>query len=377
MSPGYTRIYSSETIIKAFTTNFNMKIISIVAARPNFMKIAPLAEAFKKYPKINPLIVHTGQHYDDSMSNSFFLELGIPKPDINLNVGSKSYSQQTAEIMINFEKVLLENKPYLVIVVGDVNSTIACALVASKLGIKVAHVEAGLRSFDKNMPGEINRILTDQLSDFLFVTEKDAIDNLVKEGIDRNKIHFVGNVMIDTLLKNKKKAKQKETISKLNLNPQEFILLTLHRPSNVDYKEKFEKILESLEEISKKMKIILPLHPRTKNNAEKINLLPKLKEITTVIEPLSYLDNLNLMMHSKRVLTDSGSIQEETTILGVPYLTLRENTERPVTVKEGTNKVIGTNKDKIIEETLNILNNVNLNQNIPELWDGKASERIT
>jgi UDP-N-acetylglucosamine 2-epimerase (non-hydrolysing) len=343
-----------------------MKIIFVVGARPNFMKIAPLVDEAKKRG-VDYQLVHTGQHYDDRMSDSFFRDLGLDKPDVNLEVGSKSHAKQTAEIMVKFEDVVLNYKPDLVVVVGDVNSTIACALVSVKLGIKVAHVEAGLRSFDREMPEEINRILTDQISDYLFVTEEDAVKNLSNEGI-KNNVFLVGNVMIDTLLKNKEKAREK------NVYSGDFVLLTLHRPSNVDRKENFEEILSALEEINNKIKIVFPIHPRTRKKAEEFGFMERLNRME-LMNPLGYLDLMNLQMNARFVLTDSGGIQEETTVLGTGCLTLRENTERPLTVECGTNKVVGTKGEDIVRESFNLIEN-GVEKRSPALWDGKASERI-
>ena len=355
-----------------------MKIINVVGARPNFMKIAPLIEEMRKNPKIEALLVHTGQHYDKEMSELFFDDLEIPRPDIYLGIGSASHTEQTAKIMIGFEKVLLKENPDLVLVVGDVNSTIACSLTAAKMGIKIAHVEAGLRSFDRSMPEEINRVLTDQIADFLFTTERDANDNLLREGISKEKIFFVGNVMIDTLLKNRKKAENSKILEKLNLEKKNYATLTLHRPSNVDVRGTFENLLDAFTEIQNKIKIVFPMHPRTEKKIEEFNLREKITEMKNfiTIKPLGYLDFLNLIANSKFVLTDSGGIQEETTVLRIPCVTLRENTERPVTVTEGTNIVVGTNRDKIIKESLNIIEGKGKKGRIPELWDGKAAKRI-
>ncbi len=371
-----------------------MKIISVVGARPNFMKIAPIIEAinihnkqlkrFEKNKHIEHLLVHTGQHYDVNMSKLFFEDLEIPRPDIDLNVGSASHAFQTAEIMKTFEPLLLKFKPDYILVVGDVNSTIACALTASKLGIKIIHVEAGLRSFDRSMPEEINRVLTDALSDVLFTTEKSAEENLLREGIAKDKIFLVGNVMVDTLLKHKKKAQKSEMLFRLGLIDSKlapYAVLTLHRPGNVDNKTNLINILEALKEISKRLPIIFPIHPRTKKQIENMNLsgyfqsLPRFKGIHC-IDPLGYLDFLCLMSNARLVLTDSGGIQEETTVLSIPCLTIRENTERPVTVTEGTNCVVGTDKQRIIEESSNALNGKKPLRRIPELWDGKAAKRI-
>jgi len=409
----------------------NYLIMHIVGARPNFMKIAPLVKAIKEHnqtgisPHLDQIIVHTGQHYDEKMSELFFDHLGLPKPDINLEVGSASHAVQTAEIMIRFEKVLLQYQPDAIIVVGDVNSTIACTLVASKIQYPasnlrlatcnskrrrplIVHVEAGLRSFDRTMPEEINRILTDQLSDLLFTTEEDANENLKREGISSEKIFFVGNVMIDTLFQHLEKAKKSDILNRLGLINQRlrtsdqglstrdyalstpYAVLTLHRPSNVDHKETFLNILEALKEISQKIPIIFPAHPRTQNRIKLFHLDQYFKRFSTFnlqlatcnsgiycIEPLGYLDFLWLMANAKLVLTDSGGIQEETTVLGVSCVTIRENTERPITVKMGTNIVAGTKKENIINTALSQLNKLNNASNpIPPLWDGQAAKRI-
>ena len=410
----------------------NYLIMHIVGARPNFMKIAPIVKAIEEYNQTHPshldqIIVHTGQHYDENMSELFFDHLGLPKPDINLEVGSASHAVQTAEIMIRFEKVLLQYQPDAIIVVGDVNSTIACTLVASKIEYPtqpnepykpnepnkrnkplIVHVEAGLRSFDRTMPEEINRILTDQLSDLLFTTEEDANENLKREGIPSEKIFFVGNVMIDTLFQHLEKAKKSKILQKLGLinsiNAKNAItsyaVLTLHRPSNVDNKETFSNILEALKEISKRIPIIFPAHPRTQNRIKQFgfenyfNFLEPINSINSenpinsinatnpmnainLINPLGYLDFLWLMANAKLVLTDSGGIQEETTVLGIPCVTIRKNTERPITVKMGTNIVAGTQKENIINAALSQLNrHNNISNPIPPLWDGKAAKRI-
>jgi len=369
-----------------------MKIILVVGARPNFMKISPIKIEMEKFnakhsgrKKFNYLLVHTGQHYDDSMSGLFFRDLKIPHPHINLGVGLGTHAEQTAKIMIKFEKVCIKEKPHLVIVVGDVNSTLACSLVTAKLCISLAHIEAGLRSFDRKMPEEINRVITDSVSDFLFTTCRDANKNLEKEGISRRKIYFVGNVMIDTILKYRKLANSK--MKKFNyLKKKEYALLTLHRPSNVDNKETLQEIFEALDYISKKILIIFPVHPRTSKKIKEFgfsaflqrNQVSNIQQIRGIyfLPPLPYLEFLNLMGNAKFILTDSGGIQEETTILNVPCLTLRKNTERPITVKEGTNIIVGSNKEKIIEESFNILNSKYKIGKIPELWDGKTAERI-
>jgi len=300
-----------------------VKLINVVGARPNFMKIAPIMKACKASRAIEPLLVHTGQHYDEKMSDLFFRQLGIPEPDINLGVGSASHAVQTANIIKAFEPVVLDYKPDAVLAVGDVNSTIACGLVAVKLGVKLIHVEAGLRSFDRSMPEEINRLLTDSISDFLFCTEQSGVDNLICEGIPKEKIFLVGNVMIDTLLDNKAKAKKSNILDQLNLNCDDFAALTLHRPANVDNPVVFGRILDALEVIQNDMPIIFPIHPRTHRNLKSFHLDNRFEELSNLqlIDPLGYLDFLKLMTSARLVLTDSGGIQEETTILKVPCLT--------------------------------------------------------
>jgi len=355
-----------------------MKIVSIVGTRPNFMKIAALVNEFRKHD-VEHILVHTGQHYDTEMSKLFFDELEIPKPDINLEVGSGNHGEQIENIIMKIKEILTKEKPGLVIVVGDVNSTLAGAKAAHELGIKVAHVESGLRSFDKSMPEENNRIHTDKISDFLFTTEKSGDKNLMDEDISKDKIFFVGNVMIDTLLKHKEKAKQSKILEKLGLEENNYCILTLHRPSNVDKKEDFENILSILEKIQEKIKIVFPVHPRARKNIQLFDLDNKIKSMKNLIitEPLGYLDFLFLMANSKLVLTDSGGIQEETTVLGVPCVTLRNNTERPVTVEQGTNLLVSIDKDKVVEKSLDAINDkIKLENRIPDLWDGKAAERI-
>jgi UDP-N-acetylglucosamine 2-epimerase (non-hydrolysing) len=376
-----------------------IKIMSIVGARPNFMKIASIVSAINEYNnpiqnsglKIKHLIVHTGQHYDESMSSVFFKELGIPQPHFNLGAGSASHALQTAQIMERFEPVLLREKPDLLLLVGDVNSTIACALVASKIEYKtpnsrrkpwIAHIEAGLRSFDWNMPEEINRILTDALSDLLFVTEKDAILNLKREGISVKKIHFVGNVMIDTLITNLSKIRRSDTVESYKRlsgeNENGYGVVTLHRPSNVDSRKDLSELMNCLQMISGRIPLIFPIHPRTKRNLERFGIDRTLGKNRNIlfIEPLSYLAFLNLVRSAKLVMTDSGGIQEETTYLKIPCITLRDNTERPVTVTMGTNYLVGTNRDKIVETAFLILNGKGKKGKVPPLWDGKAGQRI-
>ena len=345
-----------------------MKVLNVVGARPNFMKIAPIVEEMRKIAGLNGVLVHTGQHYDEGMSDVFFRELGIPVPDVHLGVGSGTHAEQTARIMVEFEKVCLGEKPDLVVVVGDVNSTMACTIVAAKLRIPVAHVEAGLRSFDRTMPEEINRLLTDAIAELLFTTSRDADENLKREGVDPAKIHFVGNVMIDTLLKHREKA------AALHIEkPKQYALVTLHRPSNVDDPKVLGPILEALDQISKTMPVLFPIHPRTRRRVAEFGL--SLNGIRTM-EPLGYLEFLNLESNASVVLTDSGGLQEETTILGVPCLTLRHSTERPVTITHGTNIMVGPDKVRILEAFERIRSGDWKPAGPPELWDGKAAERI-
>lgn len=352
-----------------------MLVINIVGARPNFMKIAPIIRAMDR-AGVPQFLVHTGQHYDEAMSDLFFRQLAIPKPDLNLEVGSASQAQQTAEIMRRFEPVVLEYKPDMVLVVGDVNSTMACALVAVKLGIRVAHVEAGLRSFDRAMPEEINRLVTDAVSDLLFVSERSGMVNLKREGIPDERIHFVGNVMIDTLLTHRARAAQSDILSRLELGGgQEYALVTMHRPSNVDDPEKLRALVSALNELARDVTVVFPIHPRTRRNVEAAGLSETAK--IRLIDPLGYLDFLNLMDHSRVVITDSGGIQEETTVLGVPCLTVRDNTERPVTIECGTNRLVGSDPQAMLAAAREVLRKpVKRSERMPELWDGKAAERI-
>ncbi len=364
-----------------------IKIINVVGARPNFMKIAPIIKAMGCHPEeIDHLLVHTGQHYDEKMSKFFFNDLGLPKPDMDLEVGSGSHAEQTAGVMMAFERVLLQEQPNLVIVVGDVNSTMACTITAKKMGIKVAHVEAGLRSGDMTMPEEINRLCTDVLADYLFITDYIARDNLKREGVASEKIFFVGNVMIDTLLSHKKQAVMLKTVEKFGLNKYEYIVMTMHRPGNVDDREVLQGILKTLKEISIDIPILFPCHPRTLKMITSFGLdgvfvdgKKKSGKITSgllLTEPLGYLDFLNLNMNSRLVLTDSGGLQEETTVLGVPCITMRPNTERPITEELGTNRVVGNDPQKIFRTIKDILNDGNDPGKIPPKWDGKTGERI-
>lgn len=356
-----------------------IKIICVCGARPNFMKIAPLMRAFNGNVNFKTLLVHTGQHYDAKMSHLFFDELNIPKPDVNLEVGSGSHAVQTAEIMKRFEPVVHDFKPDYCLVVGDVNSTIACGLVAVKLGVKLVHVEAGLRSFDREMPEEINRVLTDSISDLLFVTEKSGVDNLLKEGVSPDKIHFVGNVMIDTLLANRGKAEESNILEKLALQKKRYAVITLHRPSNVDDMNTLSKIISAFEVIQKDIKLVFPIHPRTKKNIEGSELHSRVAAMSNLIlmEPVGYLDFLKLTANAALVMTDSGGIQEETTILQVPCMTLRENTERPVTVTEGTNRLVHIDTADILKHYNEIKSSdFKTKGAVPKFWDGKAAARI-
>ena len=359
-----------------------MKIINVVGARPNFMKMAPLIEAMNRYPEqIEHLLVHTGQHYDRKMSQAFFDDLGMPVPDIDLGIGSGSHAEQTGRIMIAFEKVCLEQQSDLVVVVGDVNSTMACTITAKKLGIKVAHVEAGLRSRDMTMPEEINRLCTDVLCDYLFTTDRIADRNLAGEGVPPERIFFVGNVMIDTLLKHRDMAAKLALLQEYGLQPDGYATLTLHRPSNVDDPVILKGILDALSEIAREIPIIFPIHPRTLKMAEQFGLSryfstgPKVEGIW-VTEPRGYLEFLHLNMHAKLVLTDSGGLQEETTVLGIPCITLRHNTERPITCEVGTNIRVGNDPAAILAAARPILAGQKVSGRVPELWDGHAAERI-
>jgi len=354
------------------------KVLSVVGARPNFMKVLPLHKAFQKYPSISHRIVHTGQHYDTNMSKVFFDDLELPHPDVYLGVGSGSHAVQTAKIMVEFEKVVLAEKPDLVIVVGDVNSTVACSLVCSKLLIPVAHVEAGLRSFDRAMPEEINRILTDAVATLLFVSERSGLKNLHNEGIPDSRMFFVGNVMIDSLVQFREKARRSTIKKKLGIAEQKYAIVTLHRPSNVDAKENLGNILSTLDSISKQNMVVFPVHPRTRKMIEEFKLSEKLRLNTNMIfcDPLGYLDFLCLLESAALAITDSGGIQEETTYLGIPCLTMRENTERPVTVTEGTSTLMGFDYAKTAVEAGKVFQGTYKKGKIPELWDGKTGERI-
>ncbi len=349
----------------------------IAAARPNFMKIAPLYHALSKEPWAEPIIVHTGQHYDVNMSDAFFNDLNLPDPHINLGVGSGTHAEQTGRVMIAYEKELLKNRPDLTVVVGDVNSTMAATLAAAKLGVKVAHLEAGLRSFDRSMPEEINRIVTDSLADILWTPSIDGDENLKKEGIAQEKIERVGNIMIDSLEMLRPVIEKQKVCKELNIKPKNFGLVTLHRPSNVDKPDVLKSITQSLVQISEKLHLVFPIHPRTRKNLAQTGYLELLTDCSTitVTVPLIYIKFMNLLFNARLVITDSGGIQEETTYLGIPCLTLRPNTERPITINQGTNRLCKADTFSI--EVTNILNNGLLPHNIPELWDGATAGRIT
>jgi len=358
-------------------------LVCVVGARPNFMKIAPIFRQFNSVKHlISPYLVHTGQHYDQSMKDTFFQQLGIPEPDRDLGVGSGTHAVQTANVMLGFEPVLDDIKPFAVLVVGDVNSTIACGLVAVKKQIPLIHVEAGLRSYDKTMPEEINRILTDQISDLLFTTERSAVHNLKQEGIQEERICFAGNVMIDSLLANCQKAESLAAISekyrlRFALEERMFALLTLHRPSNVDDIDTLQRLIYTVVRISEDLPVIFPVHPRTQQKIVQAGLNNLLENARVLLlPPVGYLEMLGLLRGAKVILTDSGGLQEESTALGVPCITLRENTERPVTVDEGTNTVVGTDPEKILTSFMDVMVTGGKSGRIPEYWDGQAAQRI-
>ncbi len=356
-----------------------MKIISVVGARPNFMKIAPLQRAFSKREGVESLIVHTGQHYDEKMSDVFFNQLELPKPDFYLGIGGGSHTYQKANVMLAFEKVLQEEKPDLVLVVGDVNATAACSIVAVKMGCPVAHVEAGLRSRDRRMPEEINRIITDGISNFLFVTEHSGLINLAKEGVPDEKVFFVGNVMIDSLIHYREKSKNTTIRKELGVGEKDYVLMTMHRPANVDNEDGLKSILEIIRGTTKYKKVVMALHPRTKNNLEKFGLSDELYKINNLIVtgPQGYLEFLNLMDNAALIITDSGGIQEETTYLQVPCLTFRDSTERPITTELGTNQLMkDLNPTTVLGKVAKIMNGTEVKGTIPPLWDGRTADRI-
>ena len=349
-----------------------VKILHVVGARPNFMKVAPILAQLKKRGDAKQVLVHTGQHYDARMSDVFFQDLGMPAPDVHLGVGSGTHAQQTAKVMTEIEPVLMREKPDVVVVAGDVNSTVAAALVAAKMGLAVAHVEAGLRSRDWSMPEEINRVLTDRLSDLLFTPSPDGDANLVAEGIDRARIHFVGNVMIDSLRAALPRARESRIHERMELPRKGYALATLHRPSNVDDPRALSRLLSALAEVAAQLPVVFPIHPRTRARLPASFEAPGLK----LVEPLGYLDFLALTAEARLVMTDSGGIQEETTALGVPCLTLRENTERPVTVEVGTNQLVGTDPAKAVAAVRQVLEGRARPGRVPEKWDGRAAERV-
>ena len=357
-----------------------LKVINVVGARPNFMKVAPIVEEMKRREReFAPLVVHTGQHYDADMSDAFFRDLELPEPDVYLGVGSGSHAVQTAAVMERFEPVVLQERPDWVLVVGDVNSTIACALVCAKLGVKVGHVEAGLRSRDRTMPKEINRLLTDQIADLLFTPSADADQNLLNEGIPQDRIRLVGNIMIDSLYRRLDHAKQSKVRERLGINGNDYAVLTLHRPSNVDERENLAGIVDALEEVARRMPLVFPVHPRTRKKMKEFELSDRVERIANLqlIDPLGYVDFLQLYSGARIVLTDSGGIQEETTALGIPCLTLRENTERPITIEMGTNQLVGRDPQRILAAFYAALDKTSTNnRRIPPLWDGLTAERI-
>ncbi len=356
-----------------------LKIVAVVGARPNFMKIAPLARELAKQPeRFEFVLVHTGQHYDKVMNDVFFSELGIPTPDVHLGVGSGSQAQQTARIMVEFEKAVAKIAPHVVVVLGDVNSTIAAALVAAKLGIAVAHVEAGLRSRDRRMPEEINRVVTDALSDILYTPSRLADGNLLSEGVAPEKISLVGNIMIDSLIGFLEQAGERGIVQELELTPGGYGLVTLHRPSNVDNREVLGGIVEALLEISRRLPLVFPVHPRTAGMLTEFALETKLKQAENIrmIEPVGYLDILCLMKSARLAISDSGGIQEETTYLGIPCITIRENTERPETILEGTNTLAGHDRELIVRLALDAIDGNVKNRGDLEFWDGRVAERI-
>jgi UDP-N-acetylglucosamine 2-epimerase (non-hydrolysing) len=365
---------------------FNMKILNIVGARPNFIKIAPLMKEMAVRSEITPLLAHTGQHYDVKLAGTFFEDLGIPSPDVSLDVGSGSHAFQTAEVMKRIEPVMEQQRPELVLVVGDVNSTLAAAVTAAKLQIPVAHVEAGLRSFDRSMPEEINRLVTDAVSTYLFVSEESGMKNLAAEGADMARVFFVGNVMIDSLEASRRMWERSSIQEQLGVTKGQYGVLTLHRPSNVDQPAVLRGLLEAIAEIGREQPIVFPVHPRTRKRLEdtqEVNALLRFTGSGTVqgpgiwcLDPLGYLDFMALVAGARLILTDSGGIQEETTALGIPCLTLRENTERPVTISHGTNRLVGTSPEKIVEEAMLVLKGPKVAPSPPPLWDGHAAERI-
>jgi len=368
------QVHSEPAVLAIPETGAGVRLDCIVGARPNFMKMAPILAEVRRRPQFSARLIHTGQHFSPEMSDTFFRELEMPQPDINLEAGGGSATAQTADIMRRLEPLFRENRPDLVMVVGDVNSTMAAAIVATQLGIPVAHVEAGLRSFDRTMPEEINRILTDAISQFLFITEPSGMANLLSEGVPQEKIYPVGNVMIDTLLKFREKARRSTVLEQHGLEPAAYAVVTLHRPSNVDAPERLRDLYAVLVELSHSLPVIFPVHPRTRLRLSEMAGEPAPGLL--LVPPLGYLDFLRLMSEARLVLTDSGGIQEETTVLGVPCLTLRENTERPITVEQGTNRLIGVDPAAVLDAARHTLGHRLTGGRIPELWDGRAAERI-
>ena len=353
-----------------------MKIVAVVGARPNFVKIAPIMAELAEYPYIRTTLVHTGQHYDAQMSDSFFANLDIPRPDVNLKVQSSSATTQIAEVMLGLEGVLESTRPDVVVVVGDVNSTVAATLAAVKAGRPVAHVEAGLRSFDRTMPEEVNRVLTDAVSDLLFTTEPAGSENLAREGVAPEKVHFVGNVMIDTLFRYRERSRDSDVLDRLHLDRRGYAVLTLHRPSNVDDEGTLVMLLSAVAQIQNEIPVVFPVHPRTRGRLEAIRpVLPPMPGLR-LVDPMPYLDFVQLMAEARCVLTDSGGIQEETTALGIPCLTLRQNTERPITITRGTNRIVGTEPAAIYEAWRTVAEGGWPAGELPDLWDGKAAGRI-
>ena len=353
-----------------------MKIMHVVGARPNYMKVAPIMAEMARFPSLfEQTCVHTGQHYDVRMSDVFFAELGMPQPDFFLNVGSGTHAEQTARVMLAFEPVILENRPDWVIVVGDVNSTLACTLVCAKLGVPVAHVEAGLRSGDRSMPEEINRLVTDRLSDLLFTPSPDGDANLRREGTDPTKIHRVGNVMIDSLVRMLPAIEKSQVLESLGLLPGSYLLVTLHRPGNVDQVETLRSFFQTLNNLSERLPVVFPMHPRTRTRLEQAEIV--VNPAVRLTDPLGYIDFVALERSARLVLTDSGGVQEETTFLGVPCLTMRPNTERPITIEVGTNQLVGAGADALTEAVLlELARKERPSSHIPDLWDGAAAVRI-
>lgn len=355
-----------------------MKILAVAGCRPNFVKLGPLFREMRRHPEIRPLLVHTGQHYDRALSDVFFRDLELPEPDVHLEVGSASHAVQTARVMEGMEEVLLDHAPDLVLLVGDVNSTVAAALTAVKLGLPVAHVEAGLRSFDREMPEEVNRVVTDSLSDFLFATEPSAVENLRREGVADEKVFLVGNVMVDALLGSLARIERSDVLGRLGLEPGRYAVLTLHRPDNVDDPAQAGALVGTLAELQRDVPVVFPVHPRTRERFTRMGLWQEIERARGLhpIAPLGYLDFLALARGAALVLTDSGGLQEEATVLGVPCLTLRKSTERPATVHQGTNRIVGKEPRAILEAAREALDGRWETGGVPELWDGCASERI-